>query len=217
MTLRWKIAQWFELQWWQQYLRGKDKATYLTWKKNYWQNLLQKIEGDIKINSTQTVIDLGCGPAGIFIALSDNKVTAVDPLLDEYEKQTQFFNPSDYPNVSFVQNTIEEFHSQTKYDLVCCMNAINHVHDIEKGFEQLRMLCSENGTIIVSIDAHNFPFFKYLFRLIPGDILHPHQYDLKEYQGFLERDGWKNSKPVLLKHEFFFDHYLLVAKKAFNH
>jgi 2-polyprenyl-3-methyl-5-hydroxy-6-metoxy-1,4-benzoquinol methylase len=214
MTLRWKIAQYFELRWWRTYLRDKDKTTYLDWKKNYWQTLLAKIAGEVKIDASKSVIDLGCGPAGIFIALPKNKITAVDPLLNEYETRTQFFKQSDYPNVTFENSTIEEFDSTgSRYDVVCCMNAINHVHNMREGFGQLKKLCKENGQIIISIDAHNFSFFKYLFRLIPGDILHPHQYSLTEYRIFLSKGGWKIAAPVLLKHEFFFDHYLMVAQK----
>jgi len=214
MTFRWKIAQWFELQWWQNYLRNKDKATYLAWKKNYWQTLLSKIDADVKPSLSNSIIDLGCGPAGIFIAFPQSKVTAVDPLLSQYEVRTAFFNPIDYPNVDFVESTIENFDAGgITYDLIFCMNAINHVHDIEKGFTQMKTLCAKNGTFILSIDAHNFSAFKYLFRLIPGDILHPHQYDLDEYKDMLAKDGWTISTPVLLKHEFFFDHYMLVAKR----
>ena len=214
MTLRWKIAQWFELQWWRKYLRNKDKATYLTWKKNYWNSLLDRISSDVKIEASHSVIDLGCGPAGIFIALPTNHITAVDPLLEEYERQTQFFKRSDYPHVKFIKNTIEDFDPDgMKYDVVCCMNAINHVHDMARGFQKLKEACVDTGTIIVSIDAHNFSFFRYLFRLIPGDILHPHQYNLKEYMTFLQEGEWQIAKPILLKHEFFFDHYVLVAKK----
>jgi 2-polyprenyl-3-methyl-5-hydroxy-6-metoxy-1,4-benzoquinol methylase len=215
MTLRWKIAQWFELQWWRQYLRNKDKAGYLAWKKNYWNTLINKIAGEVKIDASKSVIDMGCGPAGIFIALPNNKVTAIDPLLDEYESHTQFFRKSDYPNTNFIKTSIEDYEAAgIKYELVFCMNAINHVHNIESGFEKLKEVCKENGTIIVSIDAHNFSFFKYLFRLIPGDILHPHQYDLKEYTDFLEKGDWKTTTPVLLKHEFFFNHYLLLTPKT---
>ena len=213
MSVRWKIAQWFELRWWVNYLRGKEKTEYLGWKKNYWNNLLAKIP-EVKIVPSQTIADLGCGPAGIFIVLPQNKVTAVDPLINDYEKQVSFFDKKDYPNTTFICNAIEEFETTEKFDLVFCMNAINHVHDMARGFEKLREVCKANGTIIVSIDAHNHSFFKNLFRLIPGDILHPHQYDLKEYQDFMATNGWKIFSSQLLKHEFFFDHYLLVASKS---
>lgn len=214
MTLRWKIAQWFELQWWRQYLRDKDKDDYLAWKKNYWQNLLAGIATEVVVEPSKTVIDMGCGPAGIFIALPDNKVTAIDPLLDDYERQIAFFKSGDYPAVNFIKTSIEDFEpGAMKYDVVFCMNAINHVRNIELGFKKLKEACADNGAIVVSVDAHNFSFFKHLFRLIPGDILHPHQHELNEYTDFLNKDGWQTGNPVLLKHEFFFDHYLLVARQ----
>src|SRR5579863_2049095 len=146
MPLRWKIAQWFELLWWKNYLSGKEKSKYLEWKKNYWKEILNKISSAVKIELSDTVADLGCGPAGIFITLTDYKVTAVDPLMDEYEKQISFFRKEDYPNATFVCCAMEDFGSQgsavlgskvqsteveksseTGFDVVFCMNAINHV------------------------------------------------------------------------------------------
>ena len=116
---RWRIAQWFELRWWKNYLRGKNKQEYLAWKKNYWLNILEKIKNELNAGSrngdpvktvaSKTVCDLGCGPAGIFIVFEENKVTAVDPLIDEYEKQTSFFAKSDYPNTTFINSTMEDF------------------------------------------------------------------------------------------------------------
>ena len=252
ISTRWKIAQWFELHWWKNYLRGKNKVEYLKWKKNYWQNILFKISEVLKtseISTSKTICDLGCGPAGVFIALPENKVTAVDPLIDEYEKQTPFFSKSDYPNVTFVKSTLEEFEVSTNnviasevlrtarpdflsgkqsparsgiasqnlamtFDVVFCMNCINHVYEIEKGFEKLKEVCANTGTLILSIDAHNFSFFKYLFRLVPGDILHPQQYDLHEYKTFLENQGFKILKLEVLKSEFFFTHYLIIASES---
>ena len=207
-SARWRIAQWFELRWWKNYFRDKNKEEYLGWKKSYWNNILSLVSNEIKLNPSKTIADLGCGPAGVFIALPENKVTAVDPLIDEYESQTPFFSKSDYPNVAFVKSTIEEFESNGKFDIAFCMNCINHVHDIEKGFEKLKEVCGHNGTLVLSIDAHNFSFFKHLFRLIPGDILHPHQYDLAEYKTFLEKQGFKTE---FLKQEFLFGHWVVVA------
>jgi len=213
MTLRWKIAQWFELQWWKRYLRKQQKASYIAWKKNYWANILQIVSSEIKLDASKTIADIGCGPAGIFIALPENKITAVEPLIDEYENQTSFFVKSDYPNTTFIKSAVEDFQAAQKFDAIFCMNAINHVHNIQQGFEKLKEVCAGDGAIVLSIDAHNYSSFKYLFRMIPGDILHPHQYDLDEYKSLLEKNGWKISTCHLLKQEFFFNHYLLIATK----
>lgn len=211
--IKWRIAQWFELRWWKNYLRNKNKLDYLTWKKNYWTGILNRISAEIKTEPTKAICDLGCGPAGIFIALPLNKVTAVDPLINEYEQQTPFFCKADYPNATFVQSSLEDFISTEKFDVVFCLNAINHVYDIEKGFEKLKEVCVPNGVVVVSIDTHNFSFFKYLFRWVPGDVLHPHQYDLEEYSTFLKNQRLGVVKTVLLKREFFFNHYLVVATR----
>jgi len=175
--------------------------------------VLGKISGTVDLSKAALIADLGCGPAGLFLALENKKVTAVDPLLDKYEEITSFFRRSDYPNTTFITSTIEDFISSKKFETVFCMNAINHVQDIQKGFQKLRELCADNGIIVVTVDAHNYGFFKHSFRLIPGDILHPYQFDLEEYRKLLEQDGWKVCDTQLLKHEFFFNHYLLVTRR----
>lgn len=217
------MAQWFELRWWKNYLHDKNETEYLSWKKNYWKEILLKVDagsggGDpamtfCTLDVSKTICDLGCGPAGVFIALPQNRVTALDPLVDEYEKQIPFFRKKDYPNVNFVQSIIEDLLSQEQFDFVFCMNVINHVQDIEKGFEKLNALCKDNGVVVLSIDGHNHSFFKYLFRLVPGDVLHPHQFDLNEYQSLFETHGLKVLKTELLKKKIIFNHYLLVARK----
>jgi len=181
MSLRWQIAQWFELQWWKRYLSGKDKEKYYSWKKQYWNDLLEKIADVLPYKDLGSVADLGCGPAGIFIAFEDKKVVAADPLLDTYAEALPFFDKEDFPYTTFINQKLEDFQPDEKFDVVFCMNAINHVADINLAYDRLVNATKQGGYTVVSIDAHNHSFFKKLFRLIPGDILHPHQYDLDEY------------------------------------
>ena len=215
MLLRWKIAQWFELQWWKRYLSGKSKEEYIAWKTNYWLQLMRTLELGKGIEAADTIVDFGCGPFGLPLANQQwqKQLTAVDPLLDEYATTIPFFNKQDYSGTHFITLSMEDFSSLEKFNLVFCMNAINHVHSMDKAFDVVVGSAQQNSKIVVSIDAHNFSFFKFLFRLIPGDILHPHQYDLKEYSRFLESRNCKIEQAVCIKQEFFFDHYVLVARK----
>ena len=144
----------------------------------------------------------------------DSDITAVDPLLDKYEKDLPLFSKTDYPNVQFIQSPIEKFVPAKKFDYVFCMNAINHVSDITKGFEVLADCCAEKGKIIVTIDAHNNALMKAIFRIGPGDVLHPHQYDVQEYTAFLERVGFKVIKSINLEPGHIFDLCLLVAERT---
>lgn len=210
---RWNTAQFAERKWWQRYLKNKDVAEYHVWKKNYWKNLLLQCAPYFKVSSQDVILDAGCGPAGMFMIFPENKVVAFDPLVDSYEQDLPHFKKSMYPNVSFINVGLEEFNSNEKFDTIFCMNAINHVHDIELSFDNLVEPTKKGTHIVVTIDAHNHSIFKHLFRLLPGDILHPHQYDLKEYESFLTRRNCKILASIHLKKEFFFDHYMLVAER----
>lgn len=214
MSLRWHIAQLAERQWWRNYLSNKPKADYLAWKQQYWQDLLAKITPILPTPTPDTrYLDAGCGPAGIFIALQQGKITAIDPLLDQYAQYLPHFVPTAYPLVNFRNIPLENFSEQEEYDVVFCMNAINHVSNMLLCLDKLvAALCSQ-GSLVISIDAHRYTFFKQLFRLLPGDILHPHQYDLDEYIRLITQNNCKLQSKICLKREFFFEHYLLVFQK----
>jgi 2-polyprenyl-6-hydroxyphenyl methylase/3-demethylubiquinone-9 3-methyltransferase len=221
-NLRWQIAQWFELRWWQRYLSGKDKAQYYAWKRKYWNDLLAQIADVLPYKDAGSIADVGCGPAGIFIAgpqtpkggfNSQWRVTAVDPLLDIYEKTLSFFDKEDFPYTTFLNQKLEDFQPLEPFNIVFCMNAINHVADIDLAYDRLIDATKKEGFVVVSIDAHNHSFFKKLFRLIPGDILHPHQYDLQEYCDFMTKRGCTILKKQMVKREFFFSHYLVVGRR----
>lgn len=214
-NLKWDIAQKAELKWWEQYLKKKDKEEYLVWKKEYWEKLLDMIAFLCPISAGLDVLDAGCGPAGIFMNLSQCHVDAVDPLIDSYAEHLAHFRKNDYPWVQFFSMPIEKYVTDKKYDIIFCMNAINHVSDINKSYDLLVSMLKPQGKLIVTIDAHNHPFYKKLFRMIPGDILHPYQYSRSEYEKFLTSRGLKILQTEKLKEAYFFDHYLQMAGKNY--
>ena len=123
----------------------------------------------------------GRGPAGVFLRFFDKyKVDAIDPLVEDYEKKLALFTKTDYPRVTFHSVTLENYETPKKILNACfCMNAINHVSDINMAFDKLRGFTKNNGYLLITIDAHNNNLFKHLFlSLIPADVLHPHQYNL---------------------------------------
>jgi hypothetical protein len=80
-------------------------------------------------------------------------------------------------------------------------------------FDKLVDFTEDGGTMIVSIDAHNFTFFKKIFRVLPGDILHPHQFNLEEYQRMIIDRGCKLEQSILYREDFFFNYYILIFTK----
>jgi SAM-dependent methyltransferase len=204
---RWQIAQFFERNWWRWYLGGKDKTQYLTWKKNYWRGFLAKIA--LEIPEHQTIADLGCGPAGIFTLLEQNQVVAIDPLIDQYQRDLHQFDPKDYPYTQFLTCKLEDWQPNQTFDTVFCINAINHVEQMAKASQIIRAATKAGGTIIISTDAHRYAFLQRLFSLVPGDILHPHQYTLDGYLAVFAEAGLNTPEVYLIKREGIFDYFAL--------
>jgi 2-polyprenyl-6-hydroxyphenyl methylase/3-demethylubiquinone-9 3-methyltransferase len=213
MSIRWKTAQALEWRWWLAYFKNKEKASYYKAKKAYWHKWLNIFSQYIPVQSATRVADLGCGPAGLYTILQNSSITAADPLLDEYEAQLEFFKKADYPHVNFITSTLENFQDDEGFDIVYCMNAINHVRDINLAFKKLVASTKSGGFPVVSIDAHNHAFFRYLFRSVPIDVLHPHQYNLEEYSKFLIDNGCHIKATITIKEEFLFNHIVLIAQK----
>jgi SAM-dependent methyltransferase len=210
MNLRWKIAQFFEAWWWRHYLRGKSEQDYLAWKRQYWQRFLD--ETGTWPAPAETVLDAGCGPAGIFLVLNKNRVTAVDPLLGKYRQQLAFLQNGAFPGVHFIEMPLEKYKPDAAFDHVFCLNAINHVADLDVCLQNLRQVTKDSGQLALTVDAHNFSWLKKLFRMVPGDILHPHQLDLQEYLEKLEKSGFRIRRTKLLKRELIFSYHLVVAE-----
>ena len=211
LEMRWKIAQQLEHRWWRNYLKGKDPAAYLEWKQDYWLHFLDRCGIEMPTNKPQ-VLDAGCGPAGIYSVLDRHNVVAIDPLLEAYDK-LDHFERRQYPWVRFITSTIEDFQIPQTFDWVFCLNAINHVEDIHRGYDRLVEALKPNGTLIMSIDAHNYRFPKWLFRSLPLDALHPHQYTLDEYKNVLVSRGVQIERIELIKEERIFNYYAIVAKR----
>lgn len=211
--LQWKIAQSAELRWWRSYLKDKEIEEYKREKIAYWEKVLLPLHAEIPSFSGLDVLDAGCGPAGVFMSLNQSMVDAVDPLLEEYHHQLKHFDKGDYPWVRFFESPIEKFELQKQYDVVFCLNAINHVADIELCYQKLNDWVKPGGFLVISIDAHTIPGLKYVFRWLPGDILHPHQFDSQDYRGFLYSQKLQIISEYLLNKGWIFNHTLQIAKK----
>lgn len=210
---RWKVAQAAELRWWRRYLGRKPGADYLAWKADQWEKQLLLIEADLELYEGELVLDAGCGPAGVFTVLKGFKVDAVDPLLESYEESLQHFHRVDYPWVTFYSIPFEDFELPGHYHVVFCNNALNHFSNLHFSISHLVNAVKPGGQLVITVDAHNHAFFKHLFRLIPLDILHPHQYNMSEWEEMISSRHCKILRKERITRGFFFTRYLFLAEK----
>ena len=138
------------------------------------------------------VLDAGCGPAGIFILLHDRQqVTALDPLLPRYER-LPIFSQSDYPDVQFRQQSLENTSLAGAFDTIYCFNAINHVADWAASLDTLTRLSRPGTVLVLTSDVHRYAWLLPLFRALPGDALHPQQHLAHHYSDALTHRGWRS-------------------------
>ena len=209
---KWKLAQTLEYKWWQRYLKKKNADEYLRWKESYWQELLKPISKHCSSPEGKIILDAGCGPAGIFMALKGNSVDAIDPLLDKY-RQLPHFQPRRFPWTTFKNIPIESLDQTEKYDIIFCMNAINHVNDIALCYANLVNALKPDGIIVISTDAHKYSFLKKIFQALPGDMLHPVQLGIQEYDKLLTDQNIAILENIRYQSELIFDYYITIGKK----
>ncbi len=208
---KWRLAQYLEIRWWQNYLKNKDWPNYLEQKKAYWRRFIAQTNCAPQAN--ERILDAGCGPAGIFLVLEKNEVFAIDPLLTKYSEILPF-KPEDYPWVQFDNRPLEMLEAQGAYDRIYCLNAINHVQDWEISMDRLATALKPGGVLILSSDLHRWKALRHLFRMVPGDVLHPHQHALHEYVAAMQKRGLALQRHELLKKGWIFGYWALVLHKA---
>ncbi len=211
---RWHIAQAAELRWWRRYLSKTTPGDYLDRKAGQWREKLALIGDELDLRAGATVLDAGCGPAGIYMVLPECEVHAVDPLIDAYENCLPHFERQAWPWVTFYPVPFEEFTAPEAYDFVFCINAVNHFSDLDLSLDRLLDVLAPGGRLILSSDAHNHALFKHLFRALPLDILHPHQYSADEYEAMFTARGAHIEKRMIVRRAFFFDRWLWVVRRS---
>lgn len=211
-SLRWRLAQWLERRWWRSYLKGKSPEAYLADKQAYWARTLDQL--DWEPEPGRQVLDAGCGPAGVFIHLKDiERVTALDPLLEQYEADLSIFNRADYPGVDFICQPLETSFTPipTTFAAIYCFNAINHVSDWDAALNALTAYAASGTRLLLTSDVHRYRLLQPIFRALPGDALHPQQHLPEAYREALEVRGWRIEWEEILRREAIFDYTAWVA------
>ena len=216
-SIRRNIARWFQLHWWKRYLGDKrPPRKYLDARAAYWKDFLERLA--IAPEAGACVLDAGCGPVGIFIALGEkSRVDAVDPLLGKYEEELEHFKKAYYPRVHFYSDSIEAFFAENKsecekYDYIFCLNALNRFDDMRASLMDMRNHLKPDGRLVLLVEVHRFLPVKYLFRLLFWSFTNPREADLQDYLALLQSCGLKQEKGFLNKKGALFSYWCFVCR-----
>lgn len=115
------------------------------------------------VNSDSKILDLGCGVGTIDFYLSKrcNFVTCVDysnKAIEIAKANAKILGVS--KNLFFLQKKFPEQKIKGKYDIVLCIELLEHITDDKLAIINVKNLLSKNGIVIVSVPSIYSPLYK---------------------------------------------------------
>jgi SAM-dependent methyltransferase len=181
---RWLAAQGTEARFW----HGKE---VLEREQNrlarLYSPILKRHTGHLKKESR--ILEIGCGPTCLAQFIAAGKKTYVDPLLDDFRRAY----PGKLPegdHFAYMAEDIPE--PDASFDLILCINALDHVMNPELVLNEVERLLKPEGRFILGIIV--FPGWLarlryFIERFVPAlrDEHRPYAYTLEGIQKTLNR------------------------------
>ncbi len=141
--------------------------------------VIKKIEEYLDSNST--ILDVGCGPTCTGQLFNVGLKTYLDPLMDSYLKSY----PEELPEGEKICSTAEDIPKPDEsFDVVLCVNALDHMIDPDKALAEMRRVLKKDGTFMLGIFLHSPPIAmarRFIERWLPvfREDAHPYSYTLE--------------------------------------
>jgi 2-polyprenyl-6-hydroxyphenyl methylase/3-demethylubiquinone-9 3-methyltransferase len=140
------------------------------------QCVCKHFNSDISIFKKLKIIDIGCGGglASTAIARLGAEVTGIDPSYNAILAAQQKAESLGLDNISYVNALPENFFTKTKYDVVMCLDVVEHVTDLASLVEVAANLLAPGGAVIISTInktpksfLHAIVAAEYVLRMLP--------------------------------------------------
>ena len=183
---RWSKAQDDELSLW---LKGcQDGDDWNTWWKEKFCNY-----SFLKGKQITSMLEVGCGPYAkntkMILDILENKntetVDLLDPLLDRYIKHNLSVKSLMRENTVAYNMPLEKLSVKEKYDLIICINVLDHVYDANQCLQSMYEALKTNGIVIIGQDLTNDDDLKN--PVVAKDIMHPIKLDYLFFEGYFEK------------------------------
>lgn len=173
---RWKQAQEWELAVWLG--SSKNSEDWNSWWLNKFNNY-ECLSG----RNFYSLFEVGCGPYAKntehFLKIFPNvkEVALLDPLLDDYiSNGFEVKKIANETNAKTFSSSIEKYNDDKKYDIILCINVLDHVQDADLCMEKMLSALNEKGVLVLGQDLTNEEDFK-LYPSTITDIGHPIKLD----------------------------------------
>jgi SAM-dependent methyltransferase len=145
----------------------EDRVTFATIRAlepvpGYWsesdgrmrKEFLGRLLADFRRERNLNGIDVGCGYGRLVPWLLDlhcRRVTALEPDPARLAVAKSRLDQDQLPRVSFVEQTIQDFSPQAKFDLILCSHLIQHVQraELDRILAKLRAICADDARVVL--------------------------------------------------------------------
>ena len=167
-----------------------------------------------RFNKKISVLDIGCGTGTIslYLAKKRNSVTGIDiskkavKIAKENAKRLQLEK-----KVIFLNEDIQSFNFNQKFDLVICSEVLEHLKDDIKVLKKIRMFMKKDGYLLISVPSTNAPLYRWGFaKTFDRKVGHIRRYNLDGLMKILNKLDFKiikteKSEGLLRNSLFIFD------------
>ena len=162
-----------------QYHLRKNSEQHLEFKLEYWNSILREIQPYVSIEPETHILEVGCGCCGMLMAIKKGVLVGVDPLMNQYLNNFSYLADA---GPKWINCAAEQLDLPESFDIIFCINSLDHVLDPEKVAKKLDRHLMPGGHIVIALNCHNTDFFysyynAYHRRIDPH---HPHHFRLAD-------------------------------------
>lgn len=155
-------------------------------------NILSLIPDNI---AYQKILDAGSGSGVLTFALSRKfkhaTITGIDLNQEEIDISKQIAIRTGCDNITFEKNDVETMDMNNSFDLIICVDILEHIEDDTNALRKLHEALLENGTLVLHVPAlyRRYPVWnKHLNFDVPSHVRHG--YELSEIENKLKKTGF---------------------------
>lgn len=156
---------------------AEDVREWLRVRRQTWANLVEQLKGEISLDGSKEILDIGSGPTSIFLALREGKKYAVDPIYRHLFELHPFMREvEEYKDVNFIARPIEEVALDRKFSLIFMINVLDHVGELKSIIGKIDELLAPAGTLVLIVDCYADRMVRNMVRFFDVDLPHPHHF-----------------------------------------
>ncbi len=182
---RWKIAQSYEKDWWQNHKADID------WYQDVANEIQEKITPYLKIQKDTGILEIGAGPCGPISYFKSEHRYAIEPLNEIFAEQYSKYRDQ---NVHYRTGKGEELpFDDVFFDLVIIDNVLDHCDQPLKVLSEIDRVLKVNGIVYLRVHVYH-AFGRRVRRIMEKFMIdkgHPYSFSESELQKNFAEFGWQ--------------------------